>query len=183
MFRRRRNSRRRNIVRATVRGGKLAEKWKNYKVSENIVIGLHRFEDAEDEWVISIADNGQGFDMMDANRIFKMFQRLNTRRPGIGMGLAVCKKIIEVHGGTIWANQTRAKGRFFTSLCRPAHSLHIDQIGLGQLRDIPKPHIKRLEADRLIVLGVSSGFQPSASLSLSCGLLQHTLRTDRINQW
>lgn len=67
----------------------------------------------EEEWVISISDNGQGFDMMDVNRIFKMFQRLNTRRPGIGMGLAVCKKIIEVHGGTIWAKSDPGNGATF----------------------------------------------------------------------
>ncbi len=40
----------------------------------------------DDEWLFAVSDNGQGFDMMDLNRIFKMFQRLDKSQPGIGMG-------------------------------------------------------------------------------------------------
>jgi signal transduction histidine kinase len=47
------------------------------------------------------------------NRIFKMFQRLDTTRPGIGMGLAVCKKIAESDGGSIWAKSDPGKGSTF----------------------------------------------------------------------
>ncbi len=66
-----------------------------------------------DEWVFSVSDNGKGFDMMDVNRIFKMFQRLDSTGSGIGMGLAVCKKITEVHGGTIWATSELGRGSTF----------------------------------------------------------------------
>ena len=67
----------------------------------------------DDEWLFAVRDNGQGFDMMDLNRLFKMFQRLDQSQPGIGMGLAVCKKVVEIHGGTIWAKSEPGNGSTF----------------------------------------------------------------------
>ena len=70
-------------------------------------------KEREDEWVISIADNGAGFDMVDVNHIFKMFQRMRKDVPGTGMGLAVCRRIAEVHGGSIWAKSDPGHGATF----------------------------------------------------------------------
>ena len=67
---------------------------------------------------INIADNGIGFDNMYAQRIFAMFQRLNGRSEyeGTGIGLSICRKIAEHHGGTIFANGVKDQGSVFSLL-------------------------------------------------------------------
>jgi light-regulated signal transduction histidine kinase (bacteriophytochrome) len=68
----------------------------------------------ENEWLITVADNGIGFDPNQAERIFEPFRRLHGNEiPGSGIGLAICRSIVEQHGGKIWARSSHNSGSTF----------------------------------------------------------------------
>lgn len=73
-------------------------------------------EKKSNKWVFSVHDNGIGFEPQHSERIFQVFQRLNRRdeNAGSGIGLAVAKKIVERHGGEIWAESTPGEGSVFS---------------------------------------------------------------------
>ena len=85
-----------------------AAKFRRHGVPADIHIGAKRLDQA---WEFSVRDNGIGIEPKDHARLFVLFRRLHgDERPGTGVGLALCKKIIEAHGGRIWIDSAPTIG-------------------------------------------------------------------------
>jgi len=70
-------------------------------------------EETEDSWIFSIEDNGIGIDALELENIFVIFRRLHPELPGTGIGLSICKRIVERHGGRLWAEPLGDEGARF----------------------------------------------------------------------
>ncbi len=65
------------------------------------------------EWIVSVKDNGPGVAPEDASRIFGMFARSGGGADGMGIGLAICRRVVEAHGGRIWVEAAQGGGSAF----------------------------------------------------------------------
>lgn len=85
-----------------------------YRGTQHPVIDISATRNQE-YWEFAIRDNGIGLDPIYAKQIFVIFQRLHTKQEfaGTGIGLAICQKIVEHHGGEIWVKSTPGEGSTF----------------------------------------------------------------------
>jgi signal transduction histidine kinase len=72
-------------------------------------------------WVVTVRDNGLGVSPADSRRIFGMFARAHPEQEGTGIGLAVCRRVVEAHGGRIWVEPAEGGGSAFR-FTLPAHA-------------------------------------------------------------
>ncbi len=93
-----------------------ALKYRNPLVTPRVHV---RAQQQGNQWIVMVQDNGIGFEQNQADRIFGLFKRLHDSQsyPGTGIGLAICKRIIEAHGGRMWAESIKGSGsKFFFAL-------------------------------------------------------------------
>ncbi len=87
-----------------------------------------------DVWQLSVSDDGIGIDMTYSQRIFKIFQRLHTREeyPGTGIGLSICKRIVQRHGGKIWVESLPGRGSTFHFTLKAWRDQEANGDGIGE---------------------------------------------------
>ncbi len=82
-----------------------------------ILLSVERFNgnnaNLEERWLLKVSDTGRGIPNQHHKRVFQMFQRLCPDVPGIGAGLAICRRIVERHGGRIWVESNSEFGSTF----------------------------------------------------------------------
>ncbi|MEO8764383.1 MAG: ATP-binding protein [Ginsengibacter sp.] len=86
-----------------------------FRKKEFTPVVIVRAYEKEADWLFSIENNGIGIADGNLEKIFEMFGRLHTKKEfeGTGIGLAICKKVVEFHGGKIWAESEEGKGSTF----------------------------------------------------------------------
>ncbi len=89
-----------------------ALKFSGHRTKRTIQIGCH---EQASENLYFVKDNGAGFDMQHKDKLFNVFQRLHSQEEfgGTGMGLAIVKRIVNLHGGTVWAEGKPDRGATF----------------------------------------------------------------------
>lgn len=99
----------------------LSNSLKFRKRGEQLQIQVTAEDRGDGFWTFAVEDNGTGLDMQHSARIFVIFQRLQKDRDGTGIGLAICKKIVERHGGRIWVESAPNQGATFYFTLRKPH--------------------------------------------------------------
>ncbi|MGH2987341.1 MAG: sensor histidine kinase [Solirubrobacterales bacterium] len=84
----------------------------SFRRDEPLRIDISALRDSQ-EWVVTVRDNGIGVGLEHTSTIFDLFSRVDRRTEGIGIGLAVCRRIVEAHGGRIWVEPAAGGGSEF----------------------------------------------------------------------
>jgi signal transduction histidine kinase len=107
--------------------------------SASVWVTAEREHDAM--WRISIADDGIGIDPQHRDRVFKMFQRLHDREAfeGTGIGLAICRKLVERQGGEIWVDAREGGGSVFSFTLPAVPAPALVDPGTGEHRRVGAP--------------------------------------------
>ena len=118
-----------NIHASIVKGNELPEDYVKDKKPHFSILHNSRFWDHEKFCRITVADNGIGFDEAYLDRIFSLFQRLHGKQTyeGTGIGLAICKKVVDIHHGVITAKSKPGEGATFI-ITLPVSQLHFRHI-------------------------------------------------------